>query len=210
MKVPSGKKRKIWLIRDGEILPCDGKDVRLFRMGLIGQIAAVNPENEITWWCGTLNHFTKELRMEQDGEISLQENYRLKFIHGTMYKKNMSFRRLYYQYHQGKHFVELAEKEEKPDLILCSIPTPELAYFAVKYGKKHHVPVFLDIRDLFPDIYADFCNPRLRPLVEIGIIPFRQMVKKALRGASGMIATSEKFLGWGLRYAGRKKTENAQ
>lgn len=198
------KKRKIWLIRDGEILPCDGDSVRLFRMGLIAQICASHPENEVTWWCGTLNHFKKELRMDHDGEQQLTENYRLKFVHGPGYQKNMSVKRLYHQWYQGTHFLKLAEKEEVPDVILCSMPTPELAYYATKYAKKHNVPIFVDIRDTFPDMYVDFCSDKLKPFVKVGIIPYKWMLSAALKRATGIFATSEKFLDWGLNYAKRK------
>ena len=59
--------RTIWLIRDGGVLPCDGDSVRLFRMGLLAEIIADDPENEVVWWCGTLNHFKKEQRMDHLG-----------------------------------------------------------------------------------------------------------------------------------------------
>lgn len=201
-------KRKIWLIRDGEILPCDGDNVRLFRMGLIAQICAENTDNQVTWWCGTLNHFEKKFRMEHDGEIEIKENYRLKFIHGPGYHKNMSVKRLRHQMYEGKHFVELAEKEELPDVILCSMPTPEMAYYATKFAKKHNVPIFVDIRDTFPDMYVDFCPEKLKPFMRVGIIPYKKMLSSALKRATGIFATSEKFLDWGLNYAKREKTDN--
>lgn len=200
------KKRKIWLIRTGEILPIDENSPRLFRMGLIAQICASNPDNEVTWWCSTLNHFKKEFRQEKDGVIEVADNYRLYLIHGPGYSKNMSVKRLYHQYYEGKHFMELAEKEEKPDVILCSMPTPELAYFVSKYAKKHNVPVFADIRDTFPDMYVDFCSPKLRPFMKVGIIPYKIMLSKGLKRCTGIIATSEKFLDWGLNYAKRSST----
>lgn len=201
-------KRKIWLIRDGEILPCDGDSVRLFRMGLIADICAQDPMNDVTWWCGTLNHFKKEFRMSHDGEQQIKDNYKLKFIHGPGYQKNMSLKRLYHQMYQGKRFAALAEREEKPDVILCSMPTPELAYYATKYAKKYGIPIFLDIRDTFPDMYVDFCSPKLRPFMRVGIIPYQIMLSSAVKRAKGIFATSEKFLDWGLSYAKRPTSKN--
>lgn len=200
-------RKKIWLIRTGEILPCDGDSVRLFRMGLIAEICADNPENDVTWWCATLNHFQKNYRMTHDGEIEIKENYRLKLIHGPGYKKNMSLKRLYHQMYEGHRFLKLAEKEEKPDIILCSMPTPELAYFATQYARKYKIPIFVDIRDTFPDMYVDFCSSKLRPLMKIGIKPYQWMLTLALKRVTGIFATSEKFLDWGLNYARRRQID---
>ncbi|MBO5449200.1 MAG: glycosyltransferase family 4 protein [Ruminococcus sp.] len=204
-------KRKIWLVRTGEILPIDEESPRLFRMGLIGQICASNPDNEVVWWCSTLNHFKKEFRRERDCKKKIAPNYDLFMIHGPGYSKNMSVRRLYHQFYEGKHFMALAEREEQPDVILCSMPTPELAYYVSKYAKKHNIPVFADIRDTFPDMYVDFCSDRLRPFMKVGIIPYKIMLSKALKRCTGIIATSEKFLDWGLNYAKRgiKDTDRA-
>ena len=53
-------------------------------------------------------------------------------------------------------FKNLASKEKiLPDLILSSIPTSELSLEATKLGRKNNIPVILDIRDLWPDVFLD-------------------------------------------------------
>ncbi|MFT3950708.1 MAG: glycosyltransferase [Oscillospiraceae bacterium] len=199
--------KKIWLVRTGEILPIDEQFPRLFRMGLIAQICSANPDNEVTWWCSTYNHFKKEFRYNSDKIVDMSDQYRLYLIHSGGYKKNMSFKRLYHQLHEGRRFIKLAEKEDKPDFILCSMPTPEILFYVTKYARKHNIPVYADIRDTFPDMYVDFCADKLKPFMKIGIIPYQHMLSAGLKRCTGICATSEKFLEWGLHYAKREKTE---
>lgn len=197
--------RKIWLIRTGEPLPSDG-DIRLFRMGLIAKLAAENPENQVIWWCSTFDHFRKVKRMEKDGKIQIQDNYALNLIYANEYRSNLSFGRLWHQFVEGKKFVKWAEKKEDlPDIIFCAVPTLEWAYYAAKFAKKHNIPIFIDLRDMFPDMYVDFCKPKMKPLVKIGIVPYQIMLALTLKRAKGIVATSEKFLAWGLKYAGRER-----
>ena len=55
----------------------------------------------------------------------------------------------------GKLFGKSIRKEKiKPDAIVCSWPLIEMTYEAVKYGKKNGIPVVIDIRDLWPDIFV--------------------------------------------------------
>ena len=51
--------------------------------------------------------------------------------------------------------IDVTLKEILPDLILSSIPTSELSLEATKLGKKNNIPVILDIRDLWPDVFLD-------------------------------------------------------
>lgn len=200
--------RRIWLIRTFEVLPIDEKTPRLHRMGLIAEICAQNPENDVTWWCADLNQFKKYSRFGQDKTIRLSSNYQLKIVHAPGYTKNMSMRRLWHQFYEARHWYELAHKEEKPDVILCAMPTNEYAYYATKYANKFNIPIFIDIRDTFPDMYVEFCDKKIKPFVKLGIIPYKWMLANALKHASGLIASSDNYMDWALKYAKRERGEN--
>jgi len=72
------------------------------------------------------------------------------------YKKNVSIKRLANHYFLGKSLKKMLLNLEKPDLIVCSYPTIYMSYIATIYGKKNDIPVLVDVRDLWPDI---FINP---------------------------------------------------
>ncbi len=195
--------RTIWIVKTAEPLPCDG-EVRLLRMGLVADILSGNAENDIIWWSSTFDHYRKRNRCNEGKNISIRNNYQIRLIQANAsYKSNISFGRLLHQFNEAKSFYSLAQKEKMPDIIICPMPTLEMTYFASKFAKKNNIPILVDIRDMFPDMYVDFVKAKYRPIVRLGIIPYKLMLRKALRNATALIATSEKFLKWGASYANR-------
>ena len=60
------------------------------------------------------------------------------------------------QYLIGCKFYKYAQEEVKPDIILSSLPTLKLSLSAVEYGKKMNIPLVLDMRDMWPDVFLDY------------------------------------------------------
>lgn len=196
---------KIWVLKTAEPLPCD-EGARLLRMGLVTNELANNKNNEIVWWSSTFDHYRKIMRFDHDERIRIKDNYQLNLFYlDFSYNSNLSPKRLLQQFYEGKKFLKLSSNEVPPDIIICPMPTLEMAYFASVYSKKNNVPLVIDIRDLFPDMFIDFVPRRMKNIVRIGIIPYRAVLKKALKQAYSIIATSDYFLNWGLKYAKRKK-----
>ena len=49
----------------------------------------------------------------------------------------------------------LENNKEIPDLIIASYPVLELCEAANKFGSKHSIPVIIDCRDFWPDIFIE-------------------------------------------------------
>lgn len=201
------RNRNIWLVRHSETLPCDGDSPRLMRMGLLAEELRKG-SNNITWWTSTLHYSNKTMRYKSDAELAVDDNYRIRFVHSIGYDKNLSIRRLRHYALEQKRFLQLAEREESiPDIIVTSMPAIEWAYASVKYAKAHNVPVFVDIRDTFPDMYLDYFPDKLKSLGNVAIAPYRRQLAWTLSNATGIIASSDGFLDWALNYADRKRIE---
>lgn len=200
---------KIWLINDGENLPVDGDNPRLQRMGLLAYKLS-EMGTDVTWWQSTLNHYkNKEYRFNNDTDVKLNDHLLLKMIHSPVgYKKNVSMRRLAHQWHMAYKFYKFALREEKPDLILCCMPTLEFLFYATKYAKKYKIPYVVDVRDLNPDVFLSPFSGLTKSIVRIGIKPLQWILSNGLRGAESICATSEPYLDWALNYAGRHRNNN--
>ena len=66
-----------------------------------------------------------------------------------------------------------------PDVIVSAMPTIAQAHFTVKFGKKHNIPVIVDLRDLNPDVFVSPFHGVARTLVSVGIMPLRKMLGNA-------------------------------
>ncbi len=194
----------IWLVKEGEPLPSDGENVRLFRMGILAR-ALLARGHTVTWFSSTFNHAEKRFRTTHDEVIELEPGYTLRLLHAPGYSRNVSAARARHQRITASKFLAAAKALDPPDVILCAMPTINLSCACVRYALRYSVPVLIDIRDLWPDIYEDYVPSPARPLVRAACAYSRSRLKWALRNADGIIGLTEPYLQWGLDYAGRKK-----
>lgn len=195
---------RIWLLRDGCPLPTEGVDVRLLRFGLLANVLQ-KMGHHVTWWTSTFNHTQKSFHELKDTEYQLNLNYKIKLIHSRGYARNISFARIQHNQIMARRFLKLTQSEEKPDLILASMPTIELAYAATQYGKENNIPVIVDLRDMWPDIMVEIFPKLLQPFARIALSRLYRMMQLTCQNATALSAITPEFLDWGLCYAKRKK-----
>ena len=196
---------KVWILQPSEILPITKDKKRLMRMGLLSS-ELVKKNHEVIWFTSTFDHFTKKQYFENDTKIKVQDNYYLELMHAMGYKKNISIQRILNHKIIGMKLKKYMKKEDKPDIIFVSFPTIEFALEAVKYGKKNNVPVVVDVRDLWPDIFKQNLSGLLRFLAIPYIWFLDRKTKKILSGCYKVTSISNLMLDWGLKKGKRIKT----
>jgi glycosyltransferase involved in cell wall biosynthesis len=196
----------IWLVTIGEPLPIGDSKDRLFRTGILAN-TLVSKGHHVTWWTSTFDHARKKQRFHQDTTIELNPHYQIRLLYSFGYRKNVSLKRIISHYILGWKFDKLIQDESKPHLILCSLPTAELCLAATKYGKKAHIPVVLDMRDMWPDIFYSVVPKWSHSLMRLFISPMAKTASKACSGATAITGITSDFVDWGVKYAGRERTE---
>lgn len=198
------KKLKIWLIRASEALPID-KTGKLMRTGLLAEYLA-EVGHEVLWWTSTYKHGEKKYRCNEQRVIDVNVHEKLILLHSPKaYKKNISFSRIKYYKKLAKEFSKNCETYAVPDIIICSYPTAEFAKVAECYGKKHNVPVILDVRDLWPDIFERAFPKGIRWLSVILLLPLKIQAGYVFRNAFGITGVTPAMVDWGVQYACREK-----
>lgn len=187
----------IWLITDGEILPTvnNAKKMRTWRLGE----ALSQRGHDVIWWSSNFFHIKKEKVSEDNIDVKINDNFKAKLIDAGVYKKNISLKRIIHHRKLAKYFYKEALKQEKPDIIVVSLPSLELVEKAVRYGETFSVPVIIDIRDMWPDIFRDYFKNLLFKIIisfVTNIIFYR--LPRNLKKAAGIVAISNFVLAWGL------------
>lgn len=196
----------IWLLQASEPMPVVNSGERLLRMGMIAK-ELDRRKHKIIWFANTFDHFQKEQLYNEDTIINVNENYSLYLIHANGYKKNISISRIMNHKKIAKKFSEIAKTLEKPDLIYVSFPTIDYAEAAVKYGKENNVPVIVDIRDLWPDIFYHNL-PKVLSIIATPYIKWMNCkTKRIMRDAYAINAVSGEMVNWGLAKGKRQKQE---
>ena len=195
----------IWLITVGEPLPIDGNNDRLYRTGILVNLL-IKRGHKVVWWTSTFDHVRKIQRLNSDSTINKSNNFKIKLLHSIGYKKNISIFRFINHYLIGCKFYKYAQEGVKPNIILSSLPTLKLSLSAVKYGEKMNIPVVLDMRDMWPDVFLDFIPSWAKGIAHILFLPMYIMLSKACIGATHIIGITPGFVNWGVKCANRNPT----
>jgi len=196
----------IWLITIGESVPAtDGNNIKLNRAAILADLLC-REGHGVVWWTSTFDHEKKRHRFDGDRSIEISPRYRLVLLHGTGYRKNISLARIVDHLLLAYKFFRRAQRAPRPDKIVCSYPTIELSYAAVKYGRRKKIPVVIDVRDLWPDYFLTAFPQSVRPVIKVFLFPFFQMKRSVFRQASAIVGTSPPYVAWGLKEARRNKT----
>jgi glycosyltransferase involved in cell wall biosynthesis len=197
---------KAWLLTVGEPLPLvDAGNPRLLRTGVLAR-RLVELGHQVIWWTSTFDHYGKRQRAEEDRQVAW-DGVEIRMLRSVGYQRNVSLRR--FQEHRGvaRKFAMLAPQLPRPNVILASLPTLELARAAVEFGQRAGVPVLVDVRDLWPDVLMEVAPRPLRWLARIALHGQHSQGEYALRHCTGIVGISAAYLDWGLRIAGRARRD---
>ncbi|MEJ8734550.1 glycosyltransferase family 4 protein [Mediterraneibacter sp. ICN-202921] len=79
-------------------------------------------------------------------------------------------------------------KEQRPDVIYTSSPDLFVSYFALLFGRKHKIPVVVEVRDLWPESIVEYNGmSRKNPIIQI----LYQLEKWIYKKADQLIFTME-------------------
>lgn len=193
---------RIWLATVGEPLPMDGENVRLLRTAQFAQWLS-DHGHEVVFWTGTMNHAARSLRHDRTTVTQMAANYKIVQLQGRVYSRAVSFERIGNHRDVAAAFAVEAPSLAPPDIILSSFPTEELCRAVLDYAEPRSIPVILDIRDLWPDIFADVIPARLRFLAPLALWPMERACRAVCQRATGLAGPARSMIKWGLEKAGR-------
>ena len=196
----------IWILVVGEPLPLDGPDERLLRAGLLAARLVARGHN-VTWWTSAFDHRRKRFRAHP--ETIVRDGIVFQLLKGSGYRRNVSLQRVRDQREVAREFARRATLEkELPDILFVAYPTVELADAAESYAARIGRPLVVDIRDLWPDIFADVLPPFLRGLGRLALKGMTRQSAKVLGRATAISGITESFVDWGVARAGRARGAN--
>ncbi len=164
----------VWILQTGEPLNCDGKNIRPMRaINLSSALISKNHKVEII---STRFYHQKKIFRKNSKTTFYGKSLTETLINSSGYKSNLGIARLI-----DHHILfislllNLFRREKKPDLIFIGYPPIEWSLAAVIYAKIKNIPIILDIKDIWPDIFWD--NQKIsktkRNTIKFIFIPYR-------------------------------------
>ena len=197
---------RIWLVQRAESTPHDENgDRRLLRTGILADILQ-SQGHEVIWWTSAFDHVGKRKRFKCSKRVLVKENYYIHYIKCFGYKKNISISRFIDNLFVAFNFKkDLRKYDLKPDIILTSIPSIELSKAAVKYANKFNIPIVLDIRDLWPDVFFEILPKSTQLLVKFLSIFMRNSLFYVTKNSTAISGITDSFVEWGIKHSGRNR-----
>jgi glycosyltransferase involved in cell wall biosynthesis len=195
----------VWLVTIGEPIPHKKNKLRLHRTGIIANIIASKTNHNLTWWSSDFNHFEKAHIYGEDKVVKISQNYSLIALHGRGYKKNISLDRVCDHNEIAKKFKSIALRLSPPDIIVVSFPTLSLCEASIELGKKWKIPIIIDYRDMWPEVFLEIVPKFLRPLFRFPLMPLFMKTNSVFKNATGLIGITEEFLNLALQKIGRSR-----
>ena len=75
----------------------------------------------------------------------------------------------------------------------------------MEFSLKNRVPVIIDYRDLWPEVFYDLFPKKMTFLAKIIFSPLSLRLKKVLKNVTGIVGITEKIMNTGIEKAQRKK-----
>lgn len=198
---------KIWLIKLDEDLPID-ENYRPSRMGMLSYFLCKRG-HDVLRWSSDFHHKIGKNRFGCDKTINYSKNLTLKFLSSNItYKSPVSLFRLLNNLHIAYKLSKKAQNYQPPDLIVCSMPTTELALVSSQLGKRFNIPVIIDARDMWPNI-IEIELSGIKKILSFPIIKImKRNLKVACKNSTSLVGITKHFRDFLLNYAGRKKNKN--
>ena len=108
---------KIWILVLGEPLENDPGNPRMHRAGMLARYL-VEAGHDVIFWTSNVDHFKKIVRCKKSREIHIKKNYKIIELAGRLYKKNISFARIFHNIEVTKEFNNLPRRNKNLMLLL--------------------------------------------------------------------------------------------
>tara|TARA_X000000950_G_scaffold287661_1_gene400944 strand:+ start:303 stop:1547 length:1245 start_codon:yes stop_codon:yes gene_type:complete len=183
-----------WIFQTGEPIHSDKLNLRPMRAMNLSNIL-ISRGHKVTLWTSSFDHQNKIHRSKKFKILEESPNLKIRLIPSSGYKKNISFFRLYDHFILAKNLKQILKNEKNtPDVAFVGYPPIETAFVFTKWLKEKKVPVILDIKDLWPDIFIEIFPSFLRPFIKVLLFPYYILFKLSLGNVDGISSMSKGYL----------------
>jgi glycosyltransferase involved in cell wall biosynthesis len=161
----------------------------------------------VTWISSDFHHLSHQRRRYD--VVPAEDRKQVRLVPTLAYSRNVSVRRLVSHSLLGFGvWRELERLNPKPDVVLCS-GSVELMYVTVYWGRRHGVPVIVDVQDLWPDLFVLAFPSPLRRVGRLLFAPWFYLSRRTYASAERVTSVSKAYTRWAMERGNRQDWEHS-
>ena len=182
---------KVWFINPYGPIPTE--QWREYRYTMLGK-ALSESGHSVIWWTANYSHHFKLFRSKGWKDIIVNDNFKIKLVPTTSYKSNFGIGRVLKDIVFAINTYNAAKKLDRPDLIIAAENPLTFGYPALKLAKTLNVKIVYDQMDVWPEFFVHNISDRLKPLINILMIPVTINRNKNYGKLDGILALAQPYL----------------
>lgn len=195
---------RLWIFQTGEPLHSDNGSPRPMRAMNLAN-ASISAGHTVTIWSSGFYHQEKIHRTRTYKKIQISPNLDIRLIPSPGYRKNIGIGRIIDHAILALNLKRILSKENVlADVAFVGYPPIEFAFVATKWAKYNSIPLIVDAKDQWPDIFIEPFPDFLKPIAKLLLFPYYIMGKRVLTNATGLCSMSPSFLTWMRSFSSRK------
>lgn len=184
-------KKNVWLINPYG--PIEGESWREYRFNQFGKYLSTQGFN-VVWWTSNFSHHFKQYRSDGWKDIKVNNNYYIRLVPSTSYKKNFGIGRFIKDIVFAKNAYKKFTEYSKPDIVITNNSPLLMGYPDFKYCNKYKVPIIADQMDLWPEFIEQVIGKPFSKILHLLFKPIYHNRKRNYDKLSGCIALGENYL----------------
>lgn len=189
------KSLTVWIFQTGEPIHLDEVNARGMRaINLSDEL--VSQGHQVVLWTSDFDHFSKTSRFGKATTIDYSNLLSIKLIPSNGYRAHKSLIRFWDHLQLAYNLRKMLRDQIPPDVAFVGLPPVEAAWVMSRWLKKNQIPFMLDIKDTWPENYANLFPQKIRLVGNFVFAPLFSMRNWTLRNADGVVSITKDFLNW--------------
>lgn len=182
-------RKTVWII--GSAGPIEGENWRDYRDNQFGKYLS-QYGYDVVWWTSSFAHHFKKQRSKGWKDISVTDNFIIRLVPTTGYKKNFGIGRILSIFIFSLRAGKRMKMEPVADVVIGNSVLTK-GYPVFQYAKKHDISSIVDQGDIWPE-FIELGFGRFSKVAHFFFKPLYRARKKNYSDASALIALGKNYL----------------
>lgn len=193
----------VWLVKLEEPQPIDD-GYRSWRMDMLAQEVHASGGN-VTRICSRFNHY-KNVNRDNADSVYFNNGIRYVLLDGLVLRGNKNnIKRFISELVTCWNFIWWAKTQIRPDVLVVSMPSPEITFTSALLCKFYNIHYIIDCRDMWPDVLTYESQRGINIFLRFYRILINLMLYVSVNIADKITGINKKFVEHLLKYRLRKK-----